>query len=151
MRNPRHGCSIAKYCSSFRDKWNWWQWQAKSHIDKCGWSIDLQIDDKPPQSRVAKGQNLPTECNIAKNHFDPKPSETVQSLKCDSRNHKCDEAVMNYVAELRQLAQDCNTPCRKDWGTGSSMGSMTKQFSKIFSNCSYQLRLQTKMQGTFKP
>lgn len=45
---------------------------------------------------------------LLKNHFDPKPSEIVQRFKFDSRNRKPDEAVMDYVAELRRLAQDCN-------------------------------------------
>ena len=45
---------------------------------------------------------------LLKNHFDPKPSEVVQRFKFEQRNRKADEAVMDYVAELRRLAQDCN-------------------------------------------
>lgn len=45
---------------------------------------------------------------LLKNHFDPKPSEIVQRYKFDSRSHKSNESVMEYVAELRRLAQDCN-------------------------------------------
>uniref|UniRef100_A0A1A8BW73 Zgc:165409 n=1 Tax=Nothobranchius kadleci TaxID=1051664 RepID=A0A1A8BW73_NOTKA len=45
---------------------------------------------------------------LMKNHFDPKPSEIVQRYKFDSRSRKPDETVMEYVAELRRLAQDCN-------------------------------------------
>uniref|UniRef100_A0A3B3H285 CCHC-type domain-containing protein n=1 Tax=Oryzias latipes TaxID=8090 RepID=A0A3B3H285_ORYLA len=45
---------------------------------------------------------------LMKNHYDPKPSEIVQRYKFDSRNRKPNETVMDYVAELRRLAQDCN-------------------------------------------
>ncbi|XP_030580469.1 uncharacterized protein K02A2.6-like [Archocentrus centrarchus] len=45
---------------------------------------------------------------LMKNHFEPKPSEIVQRYKFDSRNRKPSETVMEYVAELRRLAQDCN-------------------------------------------
>uniref|UniRef100_A0A1A7YSF0 Gypsy retrotransposon integrase-like protein 1 n=2 Tax=Iconisemion striatum TaxID=60296 RepID=A0A1A7YSF0_9TELE len=45
---------------------------------------------------------------LLKNHFDPKPSEIVQRYKFDSRSRKPEESVMEYVAELRRLAQDCN-------------------------------------------
>ncbi|XP_061570028.1 uncharacterized protein K02A2.6-like [Cololabis saira] len=45
---------------------------------------------------------------LMKNHYDPKPSEIVQRYKFDSRNRKPSESVMEYVAELRRLAQDCN-------------------------------------------
>lgn len=45
---------------------------------------------------------------VMKNHFDPKPSKIVQRYKFDSRNHKPNETVMEYVAELCRLAQDCN-------------------------------------------
>ncbi|XP_061156017.1 uncharacterized protein K02A2.6-like [Syngnathus typhle] len=45
---------------------------------------------------------------LLKNHFDPKPSEIVQRYKFDSCSRKPNESVMEYVAELRRLAQDCN-------------------------------------------
>ncbi|XP_041961667.1 uncharacterized protein K02A2.6-like [Alosa sapidissima] len=45
---------------------------------------------------------------LLKNHFHPKPSEIVQRYKFDSRTRKPEESVMEYVAELRRLAQDCN-------------------------------------------
>ncbi|KAG7526603.1 putative protein K02A2.6-like [Solea senegalensis] len=45
---------------------------------------------------------------LMKNHFDPKPSEIVQRYKFDSHSRKPNETVMEYVAELRRLAQDCN-------------------------------------------
>ena len=37
-----------------------------------------------------------------KNYFDPKPNRIVQRYKFDSRNHKPNETVMEYVAELRR-------------------------------------------------
>lgn len=45
---------------------------------------------------------------LLKNHYHPKPSEIVQRYKFDSRSRKPDESVLEYVAELRRLAQDCN-------------------------------------------
>ncbi|XP_072304768.1 uncharacterized protein [Eucyclogobius newberryi] len=45
---------------------------------------------------------------LMKNHFDPKPSEIVQRYKFDSRSRKPNESVLDYVPELRRLAQDCN-------------------------------------------
>uniref|UniRef100_A0A8C9XTX2 Retrotransposon gag domain-containing protein n=1 Tax=Sander lucioperca TaxID=283035 RepID=A0A8C9XTX2_SANLU len=45
--------------------------------------------------------------SLLKYHFDPKPSEIVQRYKFDSCNCKHNESVMEYVAELRRLAQDC--------------------------------------------
>ncbi|KAK0149179.1 hypothetical protein N1851_010298 [Merluccius polli] len=45
---------------------------------------------------------------LLKDHFNPKPSEIVQRFKFNSRNRKHGETVMEYVAVLRKLAQDCN-------------------------------------------
>lgn len=45
---------------------------------------------------------------LLKDHFNPKPSEIVQRFKFNSRNRKQGETVMEYVAVLRKLAQDCN-------------------------------------------
>uniref|UniRef100_A0AAV2LW61 Retrotransposon gag domain-containing protein n=1 Tax=Knipowitschia caucasica TaxID=637954 RepID=A0AAV2LW61_KNICA len=47
---------------------------------------------------------------LLKNHFDPKPSEIVQRYKFDSRSRNQNESVMDYVAELRRLAQDWDGP-----------------------------------------
>ncbi|XP_071061030.1 uncharacterized protein [Pseudochaenichthys georgianus] len=45
---------------------------------------------------------------LLKDHFNPKPSEIVQRYKFNSRSRKLGETVMEYVALLRKLAQDCN-------------------------------------------
>lgn len=45
---------------------------------------------------------------MLKKHFNPQPSEIVQRFKFDSRTKKPTETVIEYVAELRCLAQDCN-------------------------------------------
>ncbi|XP_062297408.1 uncharacterized protein K02A2.6-like [Scomber scombrus] len=45
---------------------------------------------------------------LLKEHFNPKPSEIVQRFKFNSRNRKNGETVMEYVAVLRKLSQDCN-------------------------------------------
>ncbi len=55
-----------------------------------------------------KDKTYPELVSLLKNHFDPKPSEIVQRYKFDSRHRQCNESVMEYVAELRRLAQDCN-------------------------------------------
>lgn len=46
--------------------------------------------------------------SLLKNHFNPKPSEIVQRWKFNSRNRRPEESIVEYVAELRKLAQDCN-------------------------------------------
>lgn len=43
-----------------------------------------------------------------KNYYDTKPSEIVQRFKFDFGNQKRNETFMDYEAELRPLAQDCN-------------------------------------------
>lgn len=45
---------------------------------------------------------------LLEKHYHPKPSEIVQWYKFDSRTRKPEESVLDYVAELRRLAQDCN-------------------------------------------
>lgn len=45
---------------------------------------------------------------LLKNHFDPRKSEIVQRWKFNTRNRRSEESVIEYVAELRKLAQDCN-------------------------------------------
>ncbi|TWW77348.1 hypothetical protein D4764_12G0007380 [Takifugu flavidus] len=45
---------------------------------------------------------------LLKDHFNPKPSEIVQRCKFNSRYRKQGETVMEFVAVLRKLAQDCN-------------------------------------------
>lgn len=49
---------------------------------------------------------------LLKDHFNPKPSEIVQSFKINSRNRNPGElcyGVMEYFAVLWKLAQDCNS------------------------------------------
>ena len=41
-------------------------------------------------------------------HLNPQPSEIVQRWKFNSRNRKPEESIIEYVADLRKLAQDCN-------------------------------------------
>lgn len=48
---------------------------------------------------------------LLKDHFNPKPSEIVQSFKFNNRNRKPGElcyGVLEYFAVLWKLAQDCN-------------------------------------------
>ncbi len=46
--------------------------------------------------------------SLLKKHFNPIPSEIVQRWKFNSRNRCHDESIVECVAELRKLAQDCN-------------------------------------------
>lgn len=45
---------------------------------------------------------------LLKDHFNQQPSEIVQLYRFNSRARKLDESVMEYVAVLRKLVQDCN-------------------------------------------
>ncbi|XP_067122695.1 uncharacterized protein [Centruroides vittatus] len=41
-------------------------------------------------------------------HFNPKPSEIVESFKFNQRSQKPGEGINDYVAELRKIAMNCN-------------------------------------------
>ena len=43
-----------------------------------------------------------------KAHYEPQPSEIVQRFKFNTRSRNSGETVAVYVAELRDIAQDCN-------------------------------------------
>lgn len=45
---------------------------------------------------------------LLKEHFNPRPSEIVQRFRFNSRVRQPNEAVSEFVAQLRKLAQDCN-------------------------------------------
>ncbi len=59
-----------------------------------------------PDKSVAK--SFEELVSLLKNHFNPKTSEIIQGWKFNSRNRRHDESLVEYVAELRKLAQDCN-------------------------------------------
>lgn len=63
---------------------------------------NLVSPDKPSSKTYGQVKTL------MKEHFNPKPSEIVQRYKFDSRTRQPMETVSTYVAELRQLAHDCN-------------------------------------------
>ena len=44
---------------------------------------------------------------LLETHYSPKPSETVQRYKFNTRQRKADESIATYVAELRHLAEHC--------------------------------------------
>ena len=44
---------------------------------------------------------------IVKNHYDPKPSVTMQRYKFNTRTRTVGESIATYVAALRELAQHC--------------------------------------------
>ena len=45
---------------------------------------------------------------ILKEHYSPKPSETVQRFRFNSRFRQPEESVSTFVSELRSLAEFCN-------------------------------------------
>ena len=45
---------------------------------------------------------------IVQKHLKPKPSEIVQRYKFHTRVQRSGESIANFVAELRNLSQDCN-------------------------------------------
>ncbi len=45
---------------------------------------------------------------LLQEHYNPKPSETVQRAKFHSRVRKQGETIADFVAELRALAEFCN-------------------------------------------
>jgi transposase InsO family protein len=45
---------------------------------------------------------------LLKAHYSPKPSETVQRFKFNTRLRKPDESIAGYVSVLRQMAENCN-------------------------------------------
>ena len=47
-------------------------------------------------------------CMILKGHFNPAPSEIVQSFRFHSRCLQASETVADYVAKLRRLSEHCN-------------------------------------------
>ena len=47
-------------------------------------------------------------CETLKSHFDPPPSEMVQRYRFYTRHRKSEEKVADFLANLRELAQDCN-------------------------------------------
>ncbi|KAK6178640.1 hypothetical protein SNE40_011170 [Patella caerulea] len=42
------------------------------------------------------------------NHYSPRPSEIVQRAKFNTRVRHEGESIANYVADLRQVSNDCN-------------------------------------------
>ena len=45
---------------------------------------------------------------LLKSHFSPKPSETIQRFKFNTRLQQPDESIASYLSELRKLAENCN-------------------------------------------
>lgn len=63
---------------------------------------NLQSPEKPEERTFAQLEAL------LKKHFNPKTSEPIQRFKFDPCMRKPTETVAEYVAELRNLSQDCN-------------------------------------------
>ena len=47
-------------------------------------------------------------CTLVKDHFEPKPSESVQRHKFHNRFRQAGETISEFVAALRHLAEHCN-------------------------------------------
>ena len=63
---------------------------------------DLLAPEKPGD------KTYPELCTMVKNHFNPKPSESVQSHKFNNRFRANGECISDFVAALRHLAEYCN-------------------------------------------
>lgn len=52
--------------------------------------------------------DIETICTALSNHFNPKPSEIVETYKFHKRDQQEGETISDYVAELRRLSAHCN-------------------------------------------
>ena len=53
-------------------------------------------------------KSYPELCTMVKNHFNPKPSESVQRHKFNNRFRASGGSISDFVAALRHLAEYCN-------------------------------------------
>ena len=67
-----------------------------------GLSTILASPKKPTEM---KSQDI---VDLVTKHHDPKPSVIVQSYRFNMRNHRSEESISTYVAELYHLAEHCN-------------------------------------------
>lgn len=63
---------------------------------------DLLAPEKPGD------KSYPELCTMVKDHFNPKPSESVQRHKFNNRFRANGENISDFVARLRHLAEYCN-------------------------------------------
>ena len=63
---------------------------------------DLLAPEKPGN------KPYPEFCSMVKNHFNPKPSESVQRHKFNNRFRANGDSISDFVAALRHLAKYCN-------------------------------------------
>ena len=73
-----------------------------SHSDRAQ---NLQVTVKPTSPGEKDLQRI---CAVAEEPFQPKPSEIVQRFRFNTRFCKTGESVVQYVSELRAIAQHCN-------------------------------------------
>ena len=59
-----------------------------------------------PQKPAEKNYNELIQ--LLKTHYSPKPSETIQRYKFNTRQRKPEETIAIYMSELRKLAENCN-------------------------------------------
>ncbi len=64
---------------------------------------------------------------LLQEHYNPKPSETVQRAKFHSRVRKQGETIADFVAELRALAA-----CLPERDVERQMGSTVASFSRDY-------------------
>ena len=98
---------------------------------------DLIAPEKP-------GAKLYTElCTMVKNHFNPKPSESVQRHNFNNRFCANGESISDFVAALRHLAEHCNF--------GGSLENMLRdRLVSGVNNEKIQRRLLSEGELTFK-
>ncbi|XP_068756934.1 uncharacterized protein [Montipora capricornis] len=85
----------------------------------------------------------PELCTMGKNHFNPKPSESVQRHKFNNRFRANGESISDFVAALRHLAEYCNF--------GGSLENMLRdRLVSGVNNEKIQTRLLSEGELTFK-
>ena len=98
---------------------------------------DLLAPEKPGE------KSFEELCTLVKNHFDPKPSESVQRHKFNNRFRGSGEHVSDFVAALRNMAEHCNY--------GSSLENMLRdRLVSGINNARIQRRLLSEVDLTFK-
>ena len=98
---------------------------------------DLLAAEKPGD------KPYPELCTMVKNHFNPKPSESVQRHKFNNRFRANGESIYDFVAALRHLAEYCNF--------GGSLENMLRdRLVSGVNNEKMQRRLLSEGELTFK-
>ena len=72
------------------------------------WTDDVQANPQPVETGKLNSTSYKDVIELVKNHYDPKPSVTMQRHKFNMRVQAPGESIARYVAALRQLAEFCD-------------------------------------------